>query len=82
MDPYEDNRLDLDDRNEYDALAPLVEVETNKQNNFDDIFKVIMCKKSPKTDGQLDATLTQQALPKFDAFGMDLARYFQLIYFK
>lgn len=74
MDPYEDNRLDLDDRNEYDTLAPMVEVETNKENNFDDIFKVIMYKKHQKSECQEDEILTQQALPKFDAFGMDLAR--------
>lgn len=74
MDPYEDNRLDLDDRNEYDALAPLVEVETNKENNFDDIFKAIMHKKSRTNDSQINELLTQQMLPKFNTFGMDLAR--------
>lgn len=74
MDPYEDNRLDLDDRNEYDALAPLVEVETNKENNFDDIFKAIMHKKSQTNDCPTNDILTQQTLPKFNAFGMDLAK--------
>lgn len=74
MDPYEDNTLDLDDRNEYDVLAKLVEVKTNKKNNFDHIFKLIMCKESQKSDCEANELLTQQALPKFDEFGMELAR--------
>lgn len=59
----------VDGRNEYDYLLPLVRVQPDKTNNFDEIFLKILNKKSITDAGKL----TQDDLHKLDSFGTALA---------
>lgn len=60
---------ETDEKNEYQHLIPLVKVEFDKTNNFDEIFPLLLNSKN-----QLDyTTLTQHDLHKLDNFGTALA---------
>lgn len=74
MSSYEDNRIGLDDQNEYQQILPLVRVQPNKHSNFDDIFKIIMNKAETKKNNHANTeSLTQDDLCKLDSFGTALA---------
>lgn len=74
MNSYEDNTIGLDDRNEYQQILPLVRVESDKSNNLDEIFTLIINKEAKKSDRISVDKLTQPDLCKLDAFGTALAR--------
>lgn len=73
MNSYEDNTIGLDDRNEYQQILPLVRVESDKSNNLDEIFTLIINKEAKKSDRISADKLTQPNLCKLDAFGTALA---------
>lgn len=75
MSSYEDNTVGLDDRNEYQKILTLVRVDPNKDNNFDEIFPMIISKLANKDERPNNDRLTQQDLLKLDSFGTALARY-------
>lgn len=71
--PYEDNAIELDGRNEYQRVISLVRVQPNKSNNLDDIFGIIMKKAKDKSTTNHTEAVTQQDLYKLDSFGTALA---------
>lgn len=74
MSSYEDNRIGLDDQNEYQQILPLVQVQPNKRSNLDEIFKIIMNKAETKKNNHANnnESLTQDDLCKLDSFGTAL----------
>lgn len=60
---------ETDGKDEYELIMPLVKVEFDKTNNFDEIFRLLL-----NSENQLDyTTLTQHDLHKLDNFGIALA---------
>lgn len=69
--PISDDPLDsiLDERDKFTRIIPLVQVKSDQQNNFDDIFPMILADKSALKENRI----TQHDLYKLDSFGAALA---------
>lgn len=66
-----DDPLDslLDERDRFARIIPLVQVKSDQQNNFDEIFPMLLADKSALREKRI----TQHDLYKLDSFGAALA---------
>lgn len=66
-----DDPLDslLDERDKFARIIPLVQVKSDQQNNFDEIFPMLLADKLALKENRI----TQHDLYKLDSFGAALA---------